>query len=371
MSSMYLSALKLSIFGQSHGPCVGAVLDGLPAGEAVDLDALHAFLRRRAPGQSELTSARKEEDLPQLLSGLSQGVTCGAPLAIVLPNADAQPGDYDSLRDAPRPGHADFTAHVKFKGFEDAAGGGHFSGRLTAALCAAGGICLQILARRGIAVGAHLLRVGEVADVPFDPVCLTRETLLAPGNSAFPTLDGQVAERMRQTIHAAKQAQDSVGAEVECAALGVPAGLGDPLFDGMENRIARIAYAIPGVKGVEFGGGFALSRMRGSEANDPFLCQDGAVRTRTNRAGGILGGITTGMPLLYRAAVKPTPTIGRPQQSVSLRTGEPVTLCAHGRHDPCIALRAVPCFEAALALALLDAMLERCSAPLGGIVHEP
>lgn len=175
---------------------------------------------------------------------------------------------------------------MKFKGFEDAAGGGHFSGRLTAALCAAGGICLQILARRGIAVGAHLLRVGEVADVPFDPVCLTRETLLAPGNSAFPTLDGQAAECMQQTIRAAKQAQDSVGAEVECAALGVPAGLGDPLFDGMENRIARIAYAIPGVKGVEFGGGFALSRMRGSEANDPFLCQDGAVRTRTNRAGG-------------------------------------------------------------------------------------
>ena len=249
---------------------------------------------------------------------------------------------------------------MKYGGFQDVAGGGHFSGRLTAPLCIAGGICKQILARKGIYVGAHIAAVGGIPDQGYDPVNLDRETLLAPGGRDFPVLDPAAGARMQGAIAQAKEDLDSLGGLVECAVIGLPAGLGDPMLDGMENRIARLAFAIPAVKGVAFGAGFAVADRRGSQNNDPFYFDEaGQVRTRTNHAGGILGGITNGMPLVFQAAVKPTPSIGQPQESVSLSRGENTTLVIRGRHDPCIVPRAVPCLEAAAAIAVYDAWLEQ------------
>ena len=360
MSSIYYGQLTVSLFGQSHAPGIGVTIDGLPAGEAIDLEELQAFLNRRAPGRGPWATTRKEEDRPEILSGLAGGYTCGAPLAALIRNTNTRSGDYDNLRDIPRPGHADYTAQVKYGGFQDVAGGGHFSGRLTAPLCIAGGICKQILARKGIYVGAHIAAVGGIPDQSYDPVNLDRETLLAPGGRDFPVLDPDAGARMQGAIAQAKEDLDSLGGLVECAVIGLPAGLGDPMLDGMENRIARLAFAIPAVKGVAFGAGFAVADRRGSQNNDPFYFDEaGQVRTRTNHAGGILGGITNGMPLVFQAAVKPTPSIGQPQESVSLSRGENTTLVIHGRHDPCIVPRAVPCSEAAAAIAVYDAWLEQ------------
>lgn len=358
MSSMYLSKLKLSIFGQSHSAGIGVVIDGLPSGEEVNLDDLQAFLNRRASGGKPWATARTEADRPEILSGLVDGKTCGAPLAAVIRNSNTRSADYDNLRDVPRPGHADYTAHVKYGGFQDVSGGGHFSGRLTAPLCVAGGIAMQILERRGVQVGAHLFQVGSVQDSAFDRVELNVQRLKSAAQKSFPVLDDTAGEQMQAQIRSAKEALDSLGGIVECAAIGIPAGLGEPMFDGMENRIARIVFAIPAVKGLEFGAGFGVASMRGSENNDPFYMDNGTVKTRTNNAGGILGGISNGMPLIFRAAIKPTPSIGRPQQSVSLSRGEAAELVIQGRHDPCIAPRAVPVMEAALALAILDSILE-------------
>lgn len=355
MSSTYHGRLTVSIFGQSHGAGIGVVVDGLPVGEAIDLDELQVFLNRRAPGGNAWSTSRREGDVPEILSGLSAGLTCGAPLTALIRNTNTRSKDYSNLKDIPRPGHADYTAQVKYGGFQDVAGGGHFSGRLTAPLCVAGGICQQILARRGVFIGAHIAAIGGIPDTPFPPVNLNRETLLAPGQKQFPVLDDEAGARMQAAVVQAKEAQDSLGGIIECAVLGLPAGLGDPMLDGMENRIARLAFAIPAVKGIEFGAGFAAAEMRGSENNDPFYMDGSAVKTRTNHAGGILGGITTGMPLLFRVAVKPTPSIAREQSSVSLSRREDVTLTIQGRHDPCIVPRATPCIEAAAALAVLDA----------------
>ncbi len=357
MSSEFGNHLKISVFGQSHGRAIGVVIDGLPAGEAIDLDALDAFLARRRPGKSPLSTARKEEDRPVFLSGLEGGVTCGAPLCAVIENNDQRSRDYQALSDIPRPGHADYTAHVKWDGRADMRGGGHFSGRLTAPLCIAGGIARQILARRSIFVGAHLASAGTVEDVPF-PLLPTPALFDAVAAKPFPVLDDTAGARMQAQILDARQAQDSVGGVIECAAVGLPAGLGGPMFDGVENRLAAALFGIPAVKGVEFGAGFAAARLRGSENNDPFTVSDGSVRTTQNHAGGILGGITTGMPLVLRAAIKPTPSIARSQHSVSLSAMEDTELVIHGRHDPCIAHRAVPVVEAVTAAVLLDLLLE-------------
>ena len=358
MSSEFGSLLKISVFGQSHGRAIGVVVDGLPAGEAVDLEELNAFLARRKPGKSPLSTARREADAPVFLSGLENGVTCGAPLCAVIENGDQHSSDYDALQDKPRPGHADYTAFVKWGGQADMRGGGHFSGRLTAPLCIAGGIAKQILSRRGVYVGAHLQSVGTVADALF-PLRPTKELFDAVAAKPFPVLDDQAGERMQAAIAAAKADRDSLGGIIECGVVGLPAGLGDPMLDGMENRIARLAFAIPAVKGVEFGAGFGVAALRGSQNNDPFYMDGGQVKTRTNHAGGILGGITNGMPLVFRVAVKPTPSIAQPQDSVSLSRGENTTLEIHGRHDPCIVPRAVPCVEAAAAIAVCDALLEQ------------
>lgn len=353
MSSTFGNALKITIFGQSHAPAIGVCMEGFPAGFTPDFDELNAFLARRAPGQGAYTTARREPDRPEFLAGLVRGHTCGAPVTAIIRNTDTRNGDYAAFTDVPRPSHADYPAQVKWQGAQDSAGGGHFSGRLTAPLCIAGGLCLQYLHARGIEITAHIERIGAAQDRRFTP---TQPETLA--KAKLPVLDPDSAEAMLTQIAAAKAEGDSVGGCIECAVTGLPAGLGSPMFGGMENRLAQILFGIPAVKGVEFGSGFACAGMRGSEHNDPYFMQDGAVRTRTNHAGGILGGLTTAMPVIFRVAVKPTPSIARPQESVSLQRGEDAVLEIHGRHDPCIVPRAVPCVEAAAAIAILDALLE-------------
>ena len=351
MSSVYTGNLTVAIFGQSHAPAIGVTIDGLPAGLPVDLDALQQFLRRRAPGQNAWSTPRKEADAPEILCGLSNGRTCGAPLTAIIRNTNTRSGDYDNLRDTPRPGHADYTAQMKFSGAQDVAGGGHFSGRLTAPLCIAGGICLQLLKTQGITIRARIVSVGAVTDdSPF---------LTPVGEKPFPAVSDAAAAAMQAEIAAARADGDSVGGVIECVVEGLPAGVGDPMFGGLENLISRAIFAIPAVKGIEFGAGFAAARMRGSENNDPFRVENGAVVTETNHCGGILGGISDGMPIVFRAAFKPTPSIARQQRSVSLGQLENKTLVIQGRHDPCIVPRAVPCVEAAAAIAVLDAVMAR------------
>ena len=351
MSSVYTGNLTVAIFGQSHAPAIGVTIDGLPAGLPVDPNALQQFLRRRAPGQNAWSTPRKEADAPEILCGLSNGRTCGAPLTAIIRNTNTRSGDYDNLRDTPRPGHADYTAQMKFSGAQDVAGGGHFSGRLTAPLCIAGGICLQLLETQGITIRARIVSVGAVTDdSPF----------LSPvGEKAFPAVSDAAAAAMQAEIAAARADGDSVGGVIECVVEGLPAGVGDPMFGGLENLISRAIFAIPAVKGIEFGAGFAAARMRGSENNDPFRVENGVVVTETNHCGGILGGISDGMPIVFRAAFKPTPSIARQQRSVSLGQLENKTLVIQGRHDPCIVPRAVPCVEAAAAIAVLDAVMAR------------
>ena len=357
MSSEFGKILRVSVFGQSHGRAIGVTMDGLPAGEAVDLDELNAFLDRRKPGKSPLSTQRREADEPIFLSGLERGVTCGAPLCAIIENGDQHSSDYSELLDKPRPSHADYTARVKWGGHADMRGGGHFSGRLTAPLCIAGGIARQILARRGVYVGAHLAAVGTEEDTAF-PLRPTKELFEEVAAKPFPVLDDRAGERMQALILDARQKLDSVGGIIECAAIGLPAGLGDPMFDGIENRLAAALFGIPAVKGVEFGLGFGSARLHGSENNDPFTVENGQTVTETNRAGGILGGITTGMPVTLRVAVKPTASISQSQRTVSFSTGQPADLVIKGRHDPCIAHRAVPVVEAVTAAVLLDLLLE-------------
>lgn len=354
MSSTYGESLKLSIFGQSHGPAIGMTLDGIPAGLPVDQEALQGFLNRRAPGQGDWATPRREEDRPEFLSGLLEGYTCGAPIAAVIRNHNTRSGDYANLKDCLRPGHADFTAQVKYGGYQDAAGGGHFSGRLTAPLCIAGGLCKQWLALEGIGIGAHIAQIGGIPDgESFHPLAPQLEQVGSP----FPTLSPEAGAAMARRIAQAKAQGDSLGGVIQCAVTGLPAGLGEPMFGGIESRIAAIVYGIPAVKGIEFGAGFRTALMSGSQCNDPFTLEGGRIRTQTNNAGGILGGISTGMPVLFQVAVKPTPSVSVPQQSVSLSQMTAQPLVVKGRHDPCIVPRAVPVVEAAAAIAVFDMIL--------------
>ncbi len=353
MSSIYGEYLKLSIFGQSHGPAIGMTLDGIPAGLPVDESALKSFLARRAPGQAAYSTPRKEADMPEFLSGILDGYTCGAPIAATITNSNTRSGDYENLKDCPRPGHADYTAQVKYRGFQDVAGGGHFSGRLTAPLCIAGGLCKQWLSRQGIEVAAHIGAIAGIEDTPFSSTVPEIDQI----GTSFPVLNPLQGERMQQAISQARTEGDSVGGIVECAIVGAPAGLGEPMFGGVESKLAQILYGIPAVKGVSFGSGFAVSAMRGSQSNDSFTIQNGSVKTQTNHCGGILGGITNAMPILFRIAFKPTPSIAKTQQSIRLSTQEECPLQIHGRHDPCIVPRAVPVVEAAAAIALMDMLL--------------
>ena len=351
MSEVYGENIQISIFGQSHAPAIGVTIEGLPAGEEVDLDELKSFLARRAPGNNAWSTLRKEADEPEIQCGIVNGKTCGAPLTAIIRNQNVRSGDYANLRTVPRPGHADYTAYVKYDGSADMSGGGHFSGRLTAPLCIAGGICKQILKREGIEIKARIQAIGGIED-PGD--LLTQEIA-----TDFPVINAEAGQKMQECIAKALSEGDSVGGIIECAVTGLPVGLGGPLFDGMEGRISQAVFGIPAVKGIEFGVGFAAAKLRGSENNDAFCMKDGKVQTETNRCGGILGGITNGMPLVFRAAFKPTPSIAKAQKSVDLTTGEETTLEIKGRHDPCIVPRAVPCIEAAAAIAVYDALLGR------------
>ena len=354
MSSTYGESLKLSIFGQSHGPAIGMTLDSIPAGLPVDVEKLQTFLNRRAPGQNDWSTPRKEEDRPEFLGGVLDGYTCGAPIAAVIYNNNTRSGDYDNLKDCPRPGHADYTAQIKYGGFQDAAGGGHFSGRLTAPLCIAGGLCKQWLEEMGIHIGARIEGIGGYYD-SFEPDPL--DIHLDEIGQDFPVFTPSAGEKMQKIIADARAAGDSVGGSIECYIIGLPAGLGEPMFGGVENRIAQIMYGIPAVKSIEFGSGTFSTCLRGSQNNDPYFYAGDAVKTTSNHCGGILGGITNGMPVNFSVGIKPTPSISQPQQSVSLSKMENQALIVKGRHDPCIVPRAVPVVEAAAAIAIYDLIL--------------
>ena len=353
MSSTYGESLKLTIFGQSHGPAIGMTLDGIPAGLPVDVEKLQSFLNRRAPGQNDWSTPRKEEDRPEFLGGVLDGYTCGAPIAAVIYNKNTRSDDYNNLKDCPRPGHADYTAQIKYGGYQDAAGGGHFSGRLTAPLCIAGGLCKQWLEEMGIRVGAHIYTIQGMDDTPFDPLSPQFDSI----SSEFPVINDEMGQLMKERINTARSHGDSVGGMIECAITGLPAGLGEPMFGGVESRIAQIVYGIPAVKGVEFGAGLAFAYDPGSEMNDPYCVENGKITAATNNAGGILGGITTSLPVIFRVIMKPTPSISKPQQSVSISKMENTPLVVKGRHDPCIVPRAVPVVEAAAAIAIYDLIL--------------
>lgn len=353
MSATYGSKIKVTVFGQSHAPAIGAVVDGLPGGIKVDKERLAAFMARRAPGQA-LSTPRKEADSVEIVSGLNErGETCGAPLCGIIRNTDVRSGDYDNIRVLPRPAHSDYTAFLKWGESHDIRGGGQFSGRLTACLCMAGGVIMQWLDSLGIKVGAHLLKVGTAMDDRYDA---TSEEI--PSNAPdFPAIGDGAAEKMRAEIENARLNGDSVGGVIECKVIGVPEALGSPMFDGVENKLAQIMFAIPAVKAFEMGSGFDGCEKRGSENNDEYVFTGERIRTLTNNAGGALGGITDGMPLVFSVGIKPTPSISRPQRSVDLKTHEERELVIGGRHDPCIALRAVPVVEACAAIAVADMLM--------------
>lgn len=350
MSSSFNGNIKFTIFGQSHSPAIGVTVEGLPAGFEPDMNELARFMQRRAPGRNEFSTPRSEADSPEFISGLFDGRLCGTPFTAIIKNTNTRSVDYSELKYKPRPGHADFTAGERYNDAQDYTGGGHFSGRLTAPLCIVGGLCLQLLKAEGISVVTRIAELGGVADK--GEICSTAD-------KSFPVVDDECGEKMKAAILSAKENGDSVGGVIECAVLGCPAGIGDPMFGGMENRISSLVFGIPAVKGIEFGAGFGAAKMLGSENNDPFGMENGNIITKTNNCGGILGGITTGMPIVFRAAVKPTPSIAIEQDTVDLRTMENTKLTVHGRHDPCIVPRAVPCIEAAVAIAVYDALLEK------------
>ncbi len=354
MATTYGKNIKLTIYGGSHDESIGMILSGVPSGIKIDMDKLLSFMKRRAPGQNSYSTKRREPDIPVFLSGVCDGITNGEDIEAVIYNTNQRSGDYSSLSDIPRPSHADYAAIVKYGGDVDLRGGGHFSGRLTAPMCIAGGICLQILAQKGIRVAAHIHSIAGVCDFDFDAVNVSACDFDALSQNPFPTIDTAAGIAMQEKIESARLDGDSVGGVVECAALGLPVGLGEHMFDGVEGRISQIMFGIPAVKGIEFGLGFGSAEVLGSQNNDPFYTDGKTVRTLTNNAGGIIGGMTSGMPLIFKVAFKPTPSIAKKQQSVSLSRMENVELEIHGRHDPCVVPRAVPVVEAACAIAILD-----------------
>ena len=357
MSSTWGQCLKLSIFGQSHGEAIGVVLDGFPAGMHIDMARLQAEMARRAPGQSRLTTARKEADATEFLSGVLNGKTTGQPVCILIRNTNQRSRDYGDGVDLVRPGHADYTGHVRYFGQEDWRGGGSFSGRLTAPIVAAGALCSQWLEKQGVRIACHIQQLGDVKDASFMDAPGRDYTYLKQMH--LPVLTEGLDARMEDAVLAAREEGDSIGGVIECMVTGLPAGLGAPFFDSMESEISHLLFSIPGVKGVEFGEGFGFASLRGSQANDTFRMDGDRVVTETNHSGGVNGGITNGMPVIFRCVVRPTPSIAKKQQTVSLKTGENAELEIHGRHDPCILPRAVPVVEAMAAIAILDLWKER------------
>lgn len=357
MSSNWGNLLKVSLFGESHGPGIGVVIDGLPAGHLLDLAAVRQMMIRRAPGRTPWSTPRQEQDDVEILSGLFEGRTTGTPLCGLIRNTDTRSGDYAELRLKPRPGHADLTGLARYQGYNDPRGGGHFSGRLTAPLTFAGAVCRQILAARGIQIVAHIQEIAGIRDLPLDTVSPDLAALSGLTGRTLPVLSDTVSEAMVAAVLDAKNALDSVGGIVEAMIVGLPAGLGDPIFDGLESRLGSLLFAIPAVKGVEFGDGFQVARRTASVNNDVPVFRGRAIRFLSNHGGGADGGISNGMPLVFRVAVKPTASISREQQTINLAAGTAESLVIHGRHDPCIVPRAVPVVEAAAALFALDLLL--------------
>ncbi len=344
--------------GESHGEAIGMILSGIPAGFSIDMEALSAFLKRRAPGGSRFSTPRKEGDVPEFLSGIYENVTTGAPIMAIIRNTNTKSGDYAAHLDIPRPGHADMTAMLKYGGYADMRGGGHFSGRLTAPIAIAGGIALQMLKEKGIEIFAHIRAVHGIEGSA--PLYSENElpALRKIAEKPFPVWDDEKGDNMMAEIDKARESLDSVGGVIEVCATGLPAGLGSPMFSRLEGEMAHAAFSVPAIRGIEFGNGFACAHLYGSENNDAFIMEDGQIKTETNRSGGTLGGISTGMPFIYRVAVKPTPSIGKMQKSISFSKMEETEVSVSGRHDPCILPRCVPVMEAVTALVILDALFE-------------
>ena len=358
MGSTWGNAIHISVFGESHGAGIGVVIDGFPSGVPYDEAFVLREMERRAPGRNKQSTQRKEADLPLIQSGIYNGKTTGTPICALIQNTNPHSGDYASRAAQPRPGHADYTGMLRYKGCNDPRGGGHFSGRLTAPLVFAGALCKLWLQTQGVQVGSHIQSIAQIQDMPFDDVDVTPAQLEALREADYPVNNPRALEAMLAAIEDARMEQDSVGGVIECAAIGLPAGLGSPMLDTVESRLASILFAVPAVKGVEFGAGFAFAALRGAHANDALYQENGVVKTETNNNGGINGGITNGMPLIVRACIKATPSIGITQETLNLQTGKTEPLSIHGRHDPCIVTRAAPVIEAACAIALADLLRE-------------
>ncbi len=359
MSSIFGNKFKVSVFGESHGNAIGVVLDGLPPGIELDMEFIKKEMGRRQPGKSLLTTSRNESDSFEILSGYFQEKTTGSPLCAVIFNKDQQSDDYTELKSLLRPGHADYTGFVKNNGFNDYRGGGHFSGRLTAPMVFAGAVAKHVLQMRDIIIGSHIKSIQDVKDESFDSVNIDKNIFKKLINFTLPVLDKEMAEKMIESIINAKNEMDSVGGIIETAVINLQPGLGSPFFDSVESRLSHALFSIPSIKGVEFGQGFNITEIRGSQANDEFILENGEIKTSTNNNGGILGGITNGMPLVFRVAVKPTPSIGKLQKTVDICKKHEATLTIKGRHDPCIVPRVIPVVEAAVAVVILDLLLER------------
>lgn len=357
MSSIWGSNIKISLFGQSHGKAVGVTIHDFPTGVKLDMKSISGWMKRRSPGQDLFSTSRKEEDSFEILSGIVDEKTTGEPLTAVIYNKDIKSQDYEDIAFLPRPSHADYAAHIRYGGHNDKRGGGHFSGRLTAGLVFAGGVCEQVLEKKGVVCGAHIKSIKDIEDKSFDLVNVSAGLLRELRAKDFPVIDDKVGNKMKQAILFAREKGDSVGGVIECAIVGFPAGLGDPMFDGVENKISSLIFGIPAIKGIEFGRGFDISKIYGSQANDDFYIEHSKVKTHSNNNGGINGGITNGMPIVFRVAVKPTPSIFKEQNTVNLKTMQNAKITIQGRHDPCIVKRAVPVVEAAANIAALDLIL--------------
>lgn len=359
MSSTWGRNFRVSIFGESHGSHVGVGIDGVLPGTQIDMDYIMKHMQRRAPGRDSLSTARKESDQPQIISGVFEGRATGAPIYMLIENEDKISRDYSKIKGMARPGHADYSAFVKYGGYNDYRGGGYFSGRLTAGLVFAGSIARYILEKRGIYIASHISRLKEIEDIPFDEVHMTKEKFEDLSSMRLPFIAKDLEEEARQLIIKTKEKGDSIGGVVELGLIGLGAGIGDPFFEGLESVLSSIIFSVPAVKGVEFGSGFAISDMYGSQANDEFYYDDdGRVKTRTNNNGGINGGISNGMPIVLRVAIKPTPSISIPQNTIDMNNKREVPIRVGGRHDPVIVARVIPVLEAALAIGILDSLME-------------
>ena len=357
MSSNLGKDIKVQIFGESHGPYIGAVLDGVPSNYIIDEEKIAVQMSRRAPGKDKASTQRKESDKVEIVSGIYEGKTTGMPICGLIKNSDQHSTDYSDLLDTPRPSHADFVAITKYENF-DIRGSGHFSGRLTAPITFAGALLRQILDTKGITVGGHILSVSEVYDERFNKENVSKELLQRLNTSSFSVIDESKEELMRKEIESARLDCDSVGGSVEIAVTGLPVGIGEPMCRGLESVISAALFSVPAVKGVSFGAGFDFCKMRGSKANDTYYYESDKIKVKGNLNGGILGGISTSMPLIITVALKPTPSISKEQDTVNLKTHKNTTLKIKGRHDPCIVQRAVAPLESAVIIALADLMKE-------------